>query len=173
MIWYPYHSCYTFQASYQHNAIALYTKKQSFFWHTCIHLLIVICLFCLCLSTTVIIPNFLTNWHVDLNPSHFPPHHGHSCLSLLYVSCYSVVTGFFFIYLVMKYRNGNNIYELNNKEINRPSLNAKHIAGSCCLMIIFKLRVKCRNKTTFKATKWWKKSVRLKYCYLEHFLVFD
>ena len=53
----------------------------------------------------------------------------------------------------MKYRNGNNIYELNNKEINWSSLNAKHIAGSCCLMIIFKLRVKCRNETTFKATK--------------------
>lgn len=86
LIWYPYHSCYTFQASYQHNLIALHTKKQSFFWHTCIHLLIVICLFCLCLSTAVITPNFLTNWHVDLNPSHFPPHHGHSCLSLLYVS---------------------------------------------------------------------------------------
>ena len=53
----------------------------------------------------------------------------------------------------MKYRNGNNIYELNNKEIISCGLDVKHIAGSCCLMIIFKLRVKCRNETTFKATK--------------------
>ena len=53
----------------------------------------------------------------------------------------------------MKYRNGNNIYELNNKEIIWSSLDVKHMAGSCCLMIIFKLRVKCRNETTFKATK--------------------